>query len=113
MEPSVHLRETNMKPSMHFRKANTDPSVHFRKANAKFVLLVLLPTLFTISLPKGNKILLSLGQILMQTIVAAIFFENFYCIYFFFLFVSKLSAPSSAVPCYPLLLLLLPVLISI
>ena len=50
MEPSMHFRETNMDPSMYFRKANTDPSMHFRKANTEFLLLVLLPTLFTISL---------------------------------------------------------------
>ena len=50
-KPSMHFRETNTDPSMHFRKANTDPSMHFRKANTELLLKVLLPTLFTISLP--------------------------------------------------------------
>ena len=49
-EPFMHFRETNTEPSMHFRKANTDPSIHFRKASTEFLLLVLFPTLLTISL---------------------------------------------------------------
>ena len=50
-EPSMHIRETNTEPSMHFKRANTDQTMNFRKANTEFLLLVLLPTLLTISLP--------------------------------------------------------------
>ena len=49
-KPSMHFRETNTEPPMHFRKANKDSSMHFRKANTEFLILVLLPTLLTISL---------------------------------------------------------------
>ena len=63
-KPSMHFRETNTDPSMHFRKANTDLSMHFRKANTEFLLPVLLPTLFTISLPS---LLLFLLPVLIPT----------------------------------------------
>ena len=48
---SMHFRKGNTDQSIHIRKANTDPSMHFRKANTEFLLLVLHPTLLTISLP--------------------------------------------------------------
>ena len=50
-EQFMHFRETNTEPSMHFKRANTDQTMNFRKANTEFLLLVLLPTLLTISLP--------------------------------------------------------------
>ena len=49
-EPFRHFRETNTEQSLHFRKTNTDLSMHFRKANKEFWVLVLLPTVLTISL---------------------------------------------------------------
>ena len=57
-EPSMHFRETNTDRSMHFRKANTNPCMHFRKANTEFLLPVLLPTVFRISLPSFLSLLL-------------------------------------------------------
>ena len=50
-DPSMHFRETNTDLYMHFRKANTDLSMHFWKANTEFLLLSLVLTLLTISLP--------------------------------------------------------------
>ena len=52
------LRWANTERFMHFRETNTDPSMYFRDANTELLLLVLLPTLFTISLPSLLPILL-------------------------------------------------------